>query len=214
MKPLSPSLRRQLESAVATFESALPSSPAAAYLKGRGFDRVSAEKARLGYVAEPTNGFERFQGMLCIPNICATGHVVGVKFRSVREDATQKYDKPAGMPNRLFNLAALNDARSGLIVLTEGELDALSMVVLGLPAVGVQGVKSWKSHHERVFEDFERVVFVRDADEAGGELAARLLRCDLPVSVVSPPAGCKDVNDALVQGRGGELLEAIVEVTS
>lgn len=214
MKPLSPSLRKQLASAVATFESALPATPGAAYLKSRGFDRQSAEKARLGYVAEPVNGFERFQGMLCIPNICTSGHVVGVKFRAITDDAPQKYDKPAGMPNRLFNLAALNDARSGLIVLTEGELDALSMGVLGLPAVGVQGVKSWKSHHERVFEDFRRVVFVRDADEAGGELAARLLRCDLPVSVVSPPWGCKDVNDALVRGRGGELLAAIAEVSS
>jgi DNA primase len=146
--------------------------------------------------------------MLAIPNLCATGHVVGFKFRVIDPDynGPTKYDKPAGMSNRLFNLRALNDPGS-LICITEGEIDAISVTQLGFPTVGIQGVKSWKAHHPALFEGYERIVVVRDVDDAGFDLGRRLLDTDLPVVVVEPPAA--DANEALRLGLGDQLAKAI-----
>lgn len=207
MKPLLPSQRNGLESATATFERSLPGSPAVEYLEGRGFDLPTATALRLGWVERELPGFEQFVGRLAIPNICAAGHVVGMKFRALN-DAGPKYLGLEGYDARLFNLVATNDP-SPLIALTEGEIDALSLARLGIPAVGVPGAHLWKRHHERIFEDYERVVLVRDTDEAGGALAKRLSETDLPLVVIRPPGGCKDVNEAIVAGHGAELVAAI-----
>lgn len=206
MRPLSLSQRSSLESVVQTCVRNLPSSPAAEYLKGRGFDRATADRHRLGYMQDAHPGFETGHGRLVIPNICAAGHVVGVKFRALDDETEPKYTGPP-MPSRLFNLAALNTP-STLIVLTEGELDAVSLTQLGLPAVGIPGAKAWKPHHYRVFESYERVVLVQDDDQAGNDLAKKLLSTDLPVTVVRP-AGVKDVNAALIAGLGDQLVAAI-----
>lgn len=203
MKPLHESVRRSLEEATQIFEAALPGSPAEEYLVGRGIARGFG--FRLGYVAEAIPGFERFTGRLCIPNICAAGHVVGIKFRALG-DGEPKYDKPAGMSNRLFNLRALNED-SPIIALCEGEVDAISVAQLGIPAVGVQGANGWKAHHPMLFEGYERVAVVRDMDEKGLDLAKKILATDLPVVVVEPPGD--DANDAVQLGNGVILAKLI-----
>lgn len=220
MKPLPSSQRASLEAATVAFREALRT-PAGAqgveYLRGRGIDLDSpeggavAEKFRLGFVAtDDVPGFERFVGRLAIPNICASGHVVHMKFRALG-DEEPKYDS-LSLPSRLFNLQALNEADSVLYV-TEGEVDAISLGLLGAPAVAIPGASSWKRHHVRVLDGFERIVLVQDDDEAGADLADRLRHTDLPVHVVRPPKGHKDVNSALAAGRADDLLE-LLERTS
>lgn len=220
MKPLPKSQRESLEAATATFHEALKSeagAPARAYLAARGIDLDSpeggalAEKFRLGVVAtDDVPGFERFVGRLVIPNICASGHVVHMKFRALG-DEEPKYDSLA-LPSRLFNLQALNDAES-VLWLTEGEVDAISLALLGAPAVAIPGASSWKKHHARVLDGFERLVLIQDDDEAGSDLADRLRHTDLPVHVVRPPRGYKDTNAALAAGRIDDLQE-LLERTS
>lgn len=210
MRPLSASLRAGLESAATSYSQTYPNSPAEAYLADRwGSARASAAVKRfgLGFVQDPIPGHERFTGRLSIPNRCATGHVVGIKFRAV-DDSEPKYDAISGLPGRLFNLQALTTA-GPFIVLTEGELDAIVVNMLGFPAVGVPGANAWKQHHSRIFDGFERVVLVRDNDKAGGDLAKRLTETDLPVDVVYPPGGVKDADEAVRAGFGPELAAAI-----
>ena len=211
MKPLPPSVRDSLEAATATFEAALREAggrPAVEYLVGRGIDRSTAETFRLGYVATAdVPGFERFVGRLAIPNICAAGHVVSFKFRALDDLTEPKYDAP-DMPTRLFNLRALNEA-DDCLWLTEGEIDAITLSQLGAPAVAVPGVHNWKKHYARILEGFERVVLVRDDDDAGLDLAKKLGATDLPLLTVRPPRGFKDVNAALAAGHRDELLELI-----
>lgn len=189
------------------FEAAMPNSPAAEYAAARGLGPDTVRDHRLGWVASATPGFERFVGRLAIPNICASGHVVGLKFRALTDGVEPKYDGPS-LPARLFNLRALNIA-SATIALTEGEVDAISLTQLVIPTVGIPGGKAWKRHHFRLFEGYDRVVLIQDDDPTGNDLAKSLIATDLPVVTMLPPDGFPDVNAALVGGAGEALAAAI-----
>lgn len=223
MKPLAPSQRASLEAATRAFEAALrgvdlegraldtgPATEVIDYLKTRGFTGETAKRFRLGAVPHGYPGFERFAGRLAIPNICASGHPVGIKFRTVDSnyDGDKKYDQPAGQVARLFNLQATNPA-TDLLAICEGELDTLSLVQLGIPALGVPGASAWKSRHVGLLEGFDRIVVVADADDAGRMMAKKIVDSDLPVVVVEPPHGCNDANEALRMGFGEELARMI-----
>lgn len=215
MKPLPPSVRTSLDVATTTFQMHLADGgPAASYLsEQRGIDPVWAvERFRLGYVADDTvPGFERFTGRLAIPNICASGHVVGITFRELPPVETErKYDGPAGVQKRLFHTRALLEG-ADYVAITEGELDCITLDLLGVPAVSVpSGADSWdEKRHWRLFEGFSRVIVFRDSDPAGDALPRKVLRSDLPAYVVSPPGGHKDVNAAHVAGLGAELVKLV-----
>ncbi len=57
--------------------------------------------------------------------------------------------------------------------LVEGEPDAVSMASVGLPAVAVPGVGTWKDGWAERFQRFERVRICFDCDEEGRECAAK-----------------------------------------
>lgn len=214
MRPLQHSVRESLDAAVTIFQTHLAAGgPGALYLESRAIDPTFArERYRLGFVEDSTvPGFERFVGRLAIPNLCASGHVVGIKFRELPpETSDRKYDGPAGEQKRLFNTRALL-TEGDVIAITEGELDAISLGSLGIPAVSVpSGASSWnKRRHWRLFEGFRRVVVFRDSDVGGDLLPKAILESDLPVIVVNPPHGYNDVNEALVAGLGDELIRLV-----
>lgn len=211
MRPLTESQKKLLEQAGGVFEEELVGGPAEQYLEGRGIGPDLCAKHRLGYVSADTAPpwARRFAGRLAIPNLSHDGHIVGFKFRALDPDTTPKYDQPAGQVARLFNLRALADPASDTVVLTEGEIDAITLTGYGLPAVGVPGANAWKRHHWRLFEGFPRVVLVQDADSAGDALVKALRGTPLDTVVVYPPEGTEDVNDAHMQGRGDELVAMI-----
>lgn len=211
LRPLFPSQKETLTQAALAFHAALPGGQAEQYLRDRGIDPDSEEATgfRLGEVPADYPGFERFAGRLAIPNLNANGGVVGLKFRALGEESP-KYDQPDGQVGRLYNLRALPLA-DDWIALTEGELDTVSLGILGIPALGVPGVNGWKAHHPLLLEGFRRIVLVRDADEAGGLLVATLMKSSLDVAVVRPPHGFKDVNEALAAGEGEEMRHIITE---
>lgn len=103
-----------------------------------------------------------------------------------------------------------------ILVVTEGEIDALSMsqaqgnkypvVSIGCGA-GPQ-VRKYFARHQQYFAGFEQVVLMFDMDEPGRQaskdaaavLGARAKIADLPL---------KDANEMLVAGRSGDLLNAM-----
>lgn len=143
---------------------------AAGFLSARLLEREHATGNLLGVVSEPAiPEHARFVGRLSIPFVTPAG-VVALRFRCLedhacREVGCHKYDSLAGIPTRLYNVAALHTTGSR-VGCTEGELDALVAThVLGLPSVGVPGIKSWKPHFGRCFADYEEVLVFADADE-------------------------------------------------
>ena len=192
---LSESARKSLETATAAY--AVHVDQVAAYLVGRGIGRQAAVSFRLGAVAQPEPGHERFAGMLSIPYVTDAG-VVAIKFRRLDGDGP-KYDGPAGQGLRLFNARACA-ADSDVIAVCEGELDAIKVQQdLGIPAVGTPGTQ-WQPHWSRCLSDFDRVVVFADHDAKPdgsdpGLKHANKVRSMIPGAViVTPPAGF-DVSD-------------------
>lgn len=187
-----------------TYQAALPD--VLPYLLARGIDRDTAEEFRLGFVADPISGHEKFKGRLAIPSLGPTGNAYGLRFRAV-DDAEPKYLGIAGQLTRLFNVRAITEAQD-ILCITEGELDAISLGVAGFHAVGAPGSNSWKRHHPRMFVGFLRVLVFGDGDAAGQKFAIEVCESLRNSINVRLPDGA-DVNSILVS-EGPESIQAIV----
>lgn len=139
---------------------------AQAYLTKRGITEASTTRFRLGCE----------NGRLTIPYLSPAGPWI-VKTRCIhnhdcKDEGHAKYMLDVGSELHLFNAAALLDA--DLVVVTEGELDAITVTQLDIPAVAYPGTQMWKSHpHWRwCFDSTSEVVVVADGDEPGRKAAA------------------------------------------
>lgn len=143
---------------------------------------VDLERFRLGYVAEPLLGHERYQGWLAIPYLrWSQEHgwiVVNIRFRCIQDhDHKQaghgKYESLPGSGTWLYNtLALMRD--SDTISIIEGELDAIMSDLCGLPAVGAPGAQTWRPYMALPFLGYKRVLAIGDGDEAGKEFANKV----------------------------------------
>lgn len=172
-------------------------SVALSYLESRGIPLAVARNFKLG-VVDGGEGSEHpdYAGWLAIP-YCTRAGVVSFKFRNLAEGASPKYIGP--YETRLYNTPAMDRAdRLGVLAICEGEIDAITLDLCGIPAVGVPGVQVYKKHPEwtGMFGAYDRVLIFQDDDEPGHQLA-RELHSDIPGSVVVrlPYA---DVNDTFV----------------
>lgn len=142
--------------------------------------------------------------------------VTAIKWRALESKAfTQD-----GSAQTLYLADKLEVGRD--IVITEGELDALSFWEVGIPAVSIpsgalsEGVSDdtarlrWMAHHDELLKSAENIYLAVDMDGPGqttaNELARRIgkLKCWR----VSFPDGCKDANDTLVKLGRGALIKA------
>lgn len=163
-------------------------------------------------MAEPVIGHDEFRNWLCIPFLTPSG-VVALKFRRIAGDANPKYLSDGD--SRLYNVGALHRS-SDMIAICEGELDTIILDgVVGIPAIGVPGVSSWKKHYPRVLEGYERVLIFADndvkesGDNPGMDMAKRICR-EVPQAVtVSLPKG-GDVNSAYLS-EGADFLRDLVK---
>lgn len=205
--------RKALEDATRTYEAQLTEEALSYLLDVRGLDDATVTSARLGFVAEPEAGHERFVGMLSLPYVTPSG-VVAIKFRRL-DDGKPKYDAPAGQKPRLYNVRDLG-SRSPDIAICEGELDALVLSgMVGIPAVGLPGTATWADHHPRCFADFERVLIVCDNDDKedgsnpGQAFAARIAKTLPQAAVRQPPPGL-DVNEWFLQEGADTIRETLL----
>lgn len=103
-----------------------------------------------------------------------------------------------------------------MLVITEGELDALSMSqvqgnrwpVVSLPNGAQSAAKSITANLEFV-ESFERVILMFDMDEPGRAAAAACAEILSPGKARIAELPLKDANDMLVAGRTEELVRAM-----
>jgi len=103
-----------------------------------------------------------------------------------------------------------------VVLVTEGESDCAAALSLGFFAIGRPGCQGATTYLARWFQaraDRDAVI-VADADEAGRagatDLAALLAATCRTVRIVQPPAGAKDLREALRSGASrAELVDAI-----
>lgn len=212
MQRLSESQRSYLREATTRYWRAFPDSPAAEYLANRGLDQQElSSEFLLGYVADPLPGHEMHRGSLAIPFLRWSQDmgksVVSIRFRCIKDHehiGHGKYMTQAGDRPRLYNTLALM-RQDPTIAITEGELDAVTAQLAGVPAVGVPGAEAWQPHFREPFLGYETVYILADGDEPGMRFANTVART-LPNARVIPCPEGEDVN-SLVQKNGPEALK-------
>lgn len=218
MQRLSESQKKLLRDATLSYHRAFAGSPAEEYMakRGLGFPSIKQEmdKFMLGYVAEPLPGHEQYRGKLVIPYLrWSREHgwaVVSVRFRCIEEHDHKghgKYMTQAGDRPRLYNtLALLKD--SPRVAITEGEIDAMTAQVCGIPTVGVPGATSWKPYFREPFLGYKEVIILADGDEPGHQFATTVAS-QLPNARVVPCPPGEDVNSFVITNGKQALLERI-----
>jgi DNA primase len=195
--------KRLLEQATSHYQQAV--NLAEGYLVNRGLSLQDAEYFRLGVVHQPLVGHEAYEGRLAIPYITPAG-VVDLRFRAINHEEP-KYLSLPGSETRLYNVNALFKATDWIAV-CEGEVDTITLTKLGIPAVGVPGVKNIKSHHYRILADFQRIYVFADGDPAGKEFTKELARKVSGVTPIAIPEG-EDVN-SLSTKQGSDWFQGKV----
>ena len=173
------------------------------YLSSRGISEATATKYLIGYDPEATpygaNNKTRWKGII-IPTGKSSYNIRNTDPKATHK---QRYGK-VGSDNP-FNIKALKVATSP-IVITEGELDALSIIEVGGVAIGLGGATINKLIEEvKAKIPTQPIVIALDNDEAGRkaseELSKALSELKLPFYVYNLYGGAKDANEALTQDR-------------
>ena len=208
IQKLSESQKRSLWEATSLYRESLPGSPGEEYLKSRGIPATTP--FGLGYVAEGLPGHEMYKGCLAIPYMRWSQwrgwSVAAIRFRRL-DGGKPKYLTMPGDRARLFNTKALT-GYSMDISITEGELDAVTAELAGVPAVGVPGAQMWKPYFRELFMGYRYVNILADGDEPGLEFAKHVA-ATLPNARIIPMPSGSDVNSLVLEQGKDALLERI-----
>jgi DNA primase len=151
-----------------------------------------------------------FRGWLAIPYMRRSPwrgwSVASIRFRRL-DEGSPKYMTVAGDKPRLYNTAALT-LHTDRIVVCEGELDAITAHLCGVPAVGVPGVQTWQPHYRELFLGCREVLILTDGDEPGLQFGNTVAKALSNAKVIPMPAG-KDVNSLVIEQGKQALLERI-----
>lgn len=219
MPSLSAAQKKFLAEATSAYHASLPGSPAADHLESRGLlapsVREQVDRFRLGYVDRPLVGHEPYRGMLAIPYLRwspgSGWSVATMRFRCLRAgcDHTDhpggKYVGLPGHPPRLFNTVALL-ADSDDIGISEGEIDAITADVSGIPTVGLPGADAWRPHFREPFLGYRTAFTFTDGDAAGLKFGQMVTK-ELPNGLVVPMPLEQDVNSTVLAEGKKALIE-------
>lgn len=167
-------------------------------------------------LSEKTLRFFRYQfgeryGKKChIANFMSpVGDIVGQKYR---------------FPGKNFNIEGQVDlfgkhlwGKSKKIVITEGEIDAMSVAevqdckwpVVSVPNGAGGARKVLARNIEWLEENFDQIILMFDMDEVGQKAARECAELFTPGRVAIARLPHKDANECLVKGQGGEIVRAI-----
>lgn len=210
MQRLSESRRAYLWDAASRYRESLSGSPAGEYLASRGLADPRVRPYGLGYVAEPLPGHEMYRGCLAIPYMRHSPwrgwSVASLRFRRL-DGGKPKYMTVAGDKPRLYNTVALTEYSRDMAI-AEGEIDAITAELAGIPTVGVPGSQTWKPFMRELFLGYRIVNILADGDEAGMDFAHQVAKT-LPNARIIPMPDGEDVNSVVVKQGKHALLERI-----
>lgn len=196
---------RQMTEAAELFAQNLEG-PGMEYLETRGLGGI-AKQAGLGYVPEDVPPeWERYRHMLSLPYRTLDGEVVSIRFRTIdADDPRPKYLQPPGSELCIYNMPALANPTSSVCI-TEGELEALTLMSQGYTAIGIPGANAWKRHYSRALDGFPIVIAWGDPDEAGKKFNEEILSSIRRATTAHMSA---DINDTAQTPMGfAEIAQA------
>jgi hypothetical protein len=199
-----------LEDATSAYQAAL-TEDAARHLLARGIGPDEVATYRLGVVADPFPGHEKYRGMLAIPYLAHDGHPLTIRFRCLaqhrhRDFGHGKYNTIAEDSPRLYGVDSIHEAGDE-IHLAEGELDRIILRKVGWYAVGAPGAEMWFGRHRRMLAGFSRVWVWGDPDDAGAKFTAKVCRSLRNAKGVRLRDG--DVTETYQQGGAQALYDLI-----
>jgi DNA primase len=167
-------------------KQALDSPRAMTYFEGRRLSENSVKRFLLGYSDK--------QDMITIPMQTPDGTMfVGFVARSVEG---KDFKNTPGLPKSkiLFNLHRAK-AHSTVYVV-ESSFDAIRLDQCGIPAVATLGANVPKNQIELLTKHFNNVIVIPDNDDAGREMAGRIVDKMGPrASAIGLPERFKDIGD-------------------
>lgn len=181
--------------------------PAFEYLtQDRQLCKDVLEKYKVGYSAFKTDANEH---AWTAPYIDTDGDLVHIKKTGINKDSKGKKEIRSSTPHSTLWGWWLVDANTRKIIITEGEIDAMSLaqITQKYPALSLPSGcadMGWIDHDWDQLAQFETIFLVMDMDEAG-ENAARTISDKLGKARcrrVSIGQGCNDVNELLKTGKG------------
>lgn len=126
-----------------------------------------------------------------------------------------KYCFLSGIEKPLFNIDTLKGMKAGdELWITEGVIDCLTLIDMGLKAVGFAGSKGSFQKFKGLFKGF-KVKSILDNDKAGNELGIEMMKSGLDVEVFKWKDGKGekyDVNDFIQEYEGATMKDLLEQV--
>lgn len=148
-----------------------------------------------------------------VANYCdSNGKVVAQKIRDAKKNFMF-----AGEPKKaeLFGQHLWRDG-GRMVVITEGEIDALTVSMLQnnkWPVVsvpnGAQGAAKSVAKASEWLESFDKVIFMFDMDEPGRTAASECAAMLSPGKAFIASLPLKDANECMLQGKGKDVIDAM-----
>ena len=211
---LSPVERISLAKRVSLYQDQLLSDEATDLLdyltEDRGLTMETVLRFQLGGVVSPAESDNGSRGKIAIPYLTSAGPVA-LRFRKMPGQDGPKYYQPPGSKLSIFNVNQFN-VPSRWLVVTEGEIDCMTAVQAGLPAVGLPGASSWRDHYSIIFAGYERVIICADNDDKGaGKAFAEKIAENVPAPAIFLMEEGHDVN-SFVKEHGAEAFREYIKV--
>jgi ribosomal protein S27AE len=162
---------------------------------------------------------------LVMPYFDMKGALVDVRFRRIDGGGHPKMKSLTGRgaaPVPYLSWLSYPFAKeTGILFVVEGEMDALALCHVGIPAIAVPGASAWKPAWCEDWIDFEHVVCWADHDKAGAELKTKIdasVMAELGLSWrtqhlhVVTHSSSKDANEVLIREGKQGLLHAANEM--
>lgn len=148
------------------YHGQLKGSPGEKYLvEQRGLSLETIRYFRFGWCGTTAPGDDMFRNRISIPFITPSG-VVAIQYRSIDPEHEPRFLNH-GSTKRIWNTKTLvSPVRT--VWMTEGLIDGATIHQLGLPVVGMPGVKSWDKLFARAFRN-RRVIVCVDGDDREGQ---------------------------------------------
>lgn len=190
------------------------------YLNKRGISDIVQDYFLIGYCAEWQSPKMLAEGKNPpkTPRIIIPTSPYSYIARDVRADADKKWAKMKGGSVHLFNLGAIESGSHEPVFVTEGEIDALSVITLGYRAIGLGGTSNYEklTEYAKEHRTDQMFIFVLDNDEAGRGATIKALQSMREANIACCEYACygkwddtqkvgeyKDANERLVKDCEG-----------
>jgi len=150
------------------------SDKAVKYFEGRMISQVTLNKMKIYTDTEFMPQFERDVDVICFPYFF-NGKLINIKFRGPQKS----FKLVSGAELVFFNLDCLTDNTE--VIITEGEIDALSFIQAGFDNVlsvpnGANNNLEYLDNYVELFKSIEKIYIATDQDTKGIELRDELVR--------------------------------------